>query len=35
MGRYTFFDKVIQRGRLYLDYIFYEFESELIFFMCG
>lgn len=35
MGRYIFFDKVIQRGRLYLDYIFYEFESELFFFMCG
>lgn len=34
MGRYIFFDKVIQRGRLYLDYIFYEFESEPILFSC-
>lgn len=35
MGKNIYFDKVIQRGRLYLDYIFYEFESEPIFFMCG
>ena len=34
MGRYIFFDKVIQIGRLYLDYIFYEFESEPILFSC-
>lgn len=29
-----YFDKVIQIGRLYLDYIFYEFESEPILFSC-
>lgn len=29
-----YFDNVIQIGKLYLDYIFYEFESEPILFSC-
>lgn len=29
-----YFDNVIQIGRLYLEYIFYEFESEPILFTC-
>ena len=29
-----YFDKVVQIGRLYLDYIFFEFESEPILFSC-
>ncbi len=29
-----YFDDVIQIGRLYLEYIFYEFESEPVLFTC-
>ena len=30
----VYFDNVIQIGKLYLDHIFYEFESEPILFSC-
>lgn len=31
---HLYFDHVIQAGQLYLDYVFYEFESEPILFTC-